>query len=237
MESEADIAAIARVLANRARAEMLNLMLDGRSHPAGDLAREAGIALSTASGHLGALVEAGLVRVQRSGRQRRYELSDAHVARALEALAAVAPRRATRSLKAGAEAQRLRAGRTCYDHLAGQLGVAVTDGLISRRALRRGNGGFAITPAGAELFEGLGVDLALARSRKREFALACMDWTERRFHLGGALGAALCDQLFAVEWVRRVGNGRAAGATRAGASALRSVLGIDVPAGSVLQRS
>jgi len=230
MESEADIAAVANALANRARTTMLDLMLDGRSHPAGDLARQAGVAVSTASGHLAGLVDVGLVRMQRSGRQRRYRLAGPQVARALEALATVAPRRPAASFKATSEAERLRAGRTCYDHLAGRLGVAITAGLLSRRALRRNGETFRLTRAGIELLGGLGVDVASARSRKRGFALACLDWTERRSHLGGALGAAVSERLFALDWVRRDGPGRSVAMTEEGARSLRSGLGVDIGA-------
>jgi DNA-binding transcriptional ArsR family regulator len=228
MKSEADIAAVAGALASRSRMAMLNLMLDGQSHPAGDLAREAGIAVSTASSHLGELVDAKLVVSQRAGRQRRYRLAGPEVARVLEALAAVAPRRAPASLGKANQADRLRSGRTCYDHLAGQLGVTITEGLIARRALRRGGNAFTLTRTGSQLLDDLGVEVATARSRNRKFALACLDWTERRSHLGGALGAAVCEAFFARGWVRRVGSGREAAATDDGARMLGSALGIDL---------
>src|SRR5438046_514132 len=228
MESEPDIATVAGALANRARTAMLDVMLDGRSHPAGDLARQAGVAVSTASGHLAGLVEVGLVRVERSGRQRRYRLAGRQVARALEALAAVAPLRPAGSFKGASEAERLRAGRTCYDHLAGRLGVAITESMLSRRALLRTGEDFRLTRAGKELLEDLGVDVASARSRKRGFALACLDWTERRFHLGGALGAAVSERLFALDWVRRAGPGRAVAVTERGARSLSSAFGFHV---------
>ena len=228
MESEADIAAVAGALANRARTAMLDAMLDGESHPAGDLARQAGVAVSTASGHLAGLVEVGLVRAERSGRQRRYRLAGPQVARALEALAIVAPRRPATSLKGASEAERLRAGRTCYDHLAGRLGVGITESMLSRRALLRTGEDFRLTRAGKELLEDLGVDVASARSRKRGFALACLDWTERRFHLGGALGAAVSERLFALDWVRRAGPGRAVAVTERGARSLSSAFGFHV---------
>lgn len=228
MEFDADIAAVAGVLANRARTAMLELLLDGDEHPAGDLAREARVALSTASGHLSVLVGAGLVEVERTGRQRRYRLSGHEVARALEALAAVAPRRPVTSLRGATNAERLRNGRTCYDHLAGRMGVAVTDALVARRMLRQRGGAFAVTGAGQALLEGLGVDLAAAGERRRGFALACQDWTERRSHLAGALGAALCDRLFALGWIRRSGRDRAVALTTEGARGLRSLLGVAV---------
>lgn len=202
----------------------------GRGGASGrDLAREAGVALSTASGHLADLVEAGFVRVQRIGRQRRYRLSGPEVAQAIEALAAVAPRRPVTSLRAATAGERLRAGRTCYDHLAGRLGVAVSDALLERRALRLRPEGVSLTHAGQQLLDGLGVDVAGARRRKRGFALACQDLTERRFHLAGALGAALCERLFELGWVRRSGSGRAVTLTRAGAAGLRSSLDVELP--------
>ncbi len=229
MHSEADIAAVAGAMASDARTAMLDVLCDGGSHPAGDLAREAGVAPSTGSAHLAALVEAGLVEVRQVGRQRRYRLAGPEVARALEALAAVAPRRPATSLRGVTAAERLRAGRTCYDHLAGRLGVAVTDVLVSRRAVRRRDDRFELTRAGAGLLADLGVDVVAAREQRRGFALACLDWTERRHHLAGALGAGLCDRLFSLGWIRRAGPGRAVAVTEAGATGLRAELGIDPP--------
>jgi DNA-binding transcriptional ArsR family regulator len=228
MESEADVAAVTRVLANRARLAMLELLMDGRAHPAADLAREASVAPSTASGHLAELAEAGLVEVEPAGRQRRYRLSRPEVARAIEALAVIAPRRPVSSLRAVSEAERLREGRTCYDHLAGRLGVGITDALLSRRALRRSDGGFELTAQGERLLGGIGVDVEAARERRRAFALACLDWTERRSHLAGALGADLCDRLFELGWIERRGSGRAVAATAAGSAGLRELLKLDL---------
>ena len=228
MDAEADVAAVTRVLANRARLTMLELLMDGRAHPAGDLAREAGVALSTASGHLSALARAGLVRAEPAGRQRRYRLSRPEVARAIEALAVIAPRRRVSSLRAASAAERLREGRTCYDHLAGRLGVGITDALLARRVLRRSDGGFEVTGRGERLLGRLGVDVGAAREQRRAFALACLDWTERRSHLAGALGAGLCDRLFELGWVDRPGSGRAAVLTEAGSAGLRGLLELDL---------
>jgi DNA-binding transcriptional ArsR family regulator len=224
MESRSDIPVVARALANRSRTAMLDLLLDGRSHAAADLAHQARIPPSSASGHLAVLAEAGLVAAHRSGRQHRYRLAGPEVARALEALAAVAPPEVAAPRRSPGEAERLRQGRTCYDHLAGRLGVAVTEGLVSRRALRRQENAFTLTRLGTDLLEGLGVDVRHARTRKRAFALACLDWTEKRSHLGGALGAAVCDRFFALGWVRRVGSGRAAALTNEGAASLASIM-------------
>jgi hypothetical protein len=207
---------------------MLELLMDGRAHPAGDLAREAGVALSTGSGHLAALARAGLVDAEPSGRQRRYRLSRPEVARAIEALAVVAPRRRVSSLRAASAAERLREGRTCYDHLAGRLGVALTDALLARRALRGRDRAFVVTGSGERLLGSIGVDVGGLREGRRAFALACQDWTERRSHLAGALGAELCDRLFELGWIARRGSGRAVGLTEAGATGLRRLLELDL---------
>jgi DNA-binding transcriptional ArsR family regulator len=228
MHAEADVAAVTRVLANRARLAMLELLMDGQAHPAGDLAREAGVALSTASGHLAELAEAGLVETQPAGRQRRYRLSRPEVARAIEALAVIAPRQRVSSLRAASAAERLRQGRTCYDHLAGRLGVGITDALLARRALRRSDGGFVVTGRGERLLGQIGVDIGAARGQRRAFALACLDWTERRSHLAGALGAELCDRLFELGWVERRGSGRAVALNDAGSAGLRELLELDL---------
>jgi DNA-binding transcriptional ArsR family regulator len=225
--SDADVAAVTRVLANRARLAMLERLMDGLAHPAGDLAREAGIAPSTASGHLAELVEAGLVHAEPSGRQRRYRLSSPEVARAIEALAVIAPRRRVSSLRAATAAERLREGRTCYDHLAGRLGVAVTDALLARRALRRRDGAFDLTGSGEQLFRSIDIDVGAGGGRRRAFALACQDWTERRSHLAGALGAELCDRLFELGWVARRRPGRAVALTEAGGAGLRKLLRLE----------
>jgi len=228
MDFDADVAAVTRVLANRARLQMLELLMDGRAHPAGDLAREAGVAVSTASGHLSELARAGLVQAEPAGRLRRYRLSRAEVAQAIEALAVIAPRRRVSSLRAASAAERLREGRTCYDHVAGRLGVGITDALLARRVLRRSDGGFEVTGRGERLLGRLGVDVGAAREQRRAFALACLDWTERRSHLAGALGAGLCDRLFELGWVDRPGSGRAAVLTEAGSAGLRGLLELDL---------
>ncbi len=231
MDSEADVAAVGRVLSSPARTAMLDLLMDGRAHPAGELAREAGVALSTASGHLAALVEAGLVVAEPSGRQRRYRLSRPEVARAIEAIAVVAPRRPVSSLRSVSAIRRLRQGRTCYDHLAGRLGVAVTEALVTRRAMRNRDGAFVVTRTGERLLGSIGVDVDGARRRRRAFALACQDWTERRSHLAGALGAELCDRLFELGWVARRGSGRAVDLTDVGEEGLRASIDLEFERG------
>jgi hypothetical protein len=168
------------------------------------------------------------VEAEPAGRQRRYRLSRPEVARAIEALALIAPRRRVSSLRAASAAERLREGRTCYDHLAGRLGVGITDALLARRALRFRDGEFEVTGSGERLLGQIGLDVGAARERRRAFALACQDWTERRSHLAGALGAELCDRLFELGWVERRGSGRAAALTETGSAGLKELLELDL---------
>ena len=181
--------------------------------------------MTAGSADLAKLVEGLLVDVERSGRKR---LAGPAEAAAMETLAAIAPSRPVRSLREATRGELLREGRTCYDHLAGRLGVELTSALERRGFLRRLDRAYRLTPSGRRTLEELGVDVARARARRREFAFACLDWSERRPHLAGALGAALAERLFALGWVERVGPGRAAALTEAGRNGLESGLGVAV---------
>jgi DNA-binding transcriptional ArsR family regulator len=223
MDYSADVAAVAAALASATRVKMVDLLLDGKAHAAGDLARVAGVTPPTASSHLAVLVDAGLVTMTLQGRQRRFRLQGPQAAEVVEVLSAVAPRRHRAPHRPAGES--LRAGRTCYDHLAGRLGMAITDSLVAMSALHVEGNGFALTATGAELLDRIGVDVAGARTRRRRFAVACLDWTEHRHHLGGSLGAAICARLFDAGWVRRVGADRAAALTEEGSRWLTNALG------------
>lgn len=230
MASSPDIAAAAVLFADASRARMLTALADGRALPASVLAAESGVAASTASGHLARLVAAGVLTVERSGRHRYYRLGSAEVAAALEALAALAPPPELRSLRDATRSAGLRRARTCYDHLAGRLGVAVTAALVERDALRRSGGGcpFALGPQARPVLAGLGVDLAALQQRPRSarpLLRACVDWSERRHHLAGALGAAVLDAALVAGWVERQPGRRSLTVTAAGDAALRELLG------------
>lgn len=224
---EADVAAVAALIADRARASMLDALMDGGSCTAGELAARAGVAPSTASGHLSRLRSGGLVVYEVHGRERRYRLSSPAVATALEALSQVAPLQAVRSLRGADRGEAIRAARTCYDHLAGRLGVGLTEALVHREALVVRDTSYDLTASGAETMASLGVDVDAARSGQRAFARACLDWTERRPHLAGALGAALADALLASGWLRRRPNDRALTVTPGGRTGLRA-LGVEL---------
>ncbi|MFI2763016.1 ArsR/SmtB family transcription factor [Streptomyces echinatus] len=223
----AGLAALAGLIADRTRAACLLALLDGRAWTAGELARHAGVAASTLSEHLGKLVAGGLLAEERQGRHRYVRLADARVAQLVEDLAAQVPsaavRRAPRSLRESSAGAAMARGRTCYDHLAGRLGIAVTDALTLRGLLRQDTG-FALTDAGVEWFGTAGIALDL--SSRRPLARACLDWTERRPHLAGVAGAALCRHALGAGWCVRVGSGRAVKVTADGERMLSDLLGV-----------
>jgi DNA-binding transcriptional ArsR family regulator len=223
---DVDLAAGASAIADPARAAMLDALLDGVPRSAGALAREAGVAPSTASHHLGRLLAAGLVTVAPDGRRRAFRLARPEVAHALEALALVSPPRRPRTLRRATRAEAERAARTCYDHLAGVLGVAVCDALLAAGAISpAGEGSYALGPTAGDTFAAIGV--TPPAPGRRAYAIRCLDWSERRPHLAGALGAAVADAMLDRRWVARVKGSRALLVTDAGRAGLRSGLGVE----------
>jgi DNA-binding transcriptional ArsR family regulator len=221
-----DFSPVGRLLASPARAAMLDALLDGRPLSAGELARVGGIGASTASEHLAELVRGGLVRVSSYGRHRYYALADAGVAQALEALGHICRATPVRSLRAATEAQALMYARTCYDHLAGTLGVALHDVLLGRGWLEATPDGYSLTGPGDAALTRVDVDVAGAAARRRTFARPCLDWTERRPHLAGALGAALTVTFLERGWLERAARRRGLGVTEAGRAGLGEAFGI-----------
>jgi DNA-binding transcriptional ArsR family regulator len=227
----ARLARLAGLIADETRAACLLALLDGRAWTAGELARHAGVAASTLSEHLGKLVAGGLLVEERQGRHRYVRPADARVAQLVEDLAAqtgpdgdaVRPR-GLRASSAGAAMAR---GRTCYDHLAGRLGIALTDALTGRGLLRQDTG-FALTDAGLDWFDAHGI--RLDRTGRRPLARACLDWTERRPHLAGVAGAALCRHALDAGWCVRIGSERAVKVTAVGERALAQSLGLEAGA-------
>ena len=206
---------------------MLSALLSGESLAAGELARAAGVSAATASEHLARLRDGGLVDVVAAGRHRYYRLASSDVARALEALSAVSPPREVSSLRQANAGAAMAFARTCYDHVAGRIGVAVHDALVAGDYLAAGGDGYVLTEAGADKVAALGVDVAAARAARRVFAAPCLDFTERRPHLAGAVGAAFCRLAMAEGWlVRRAEGQRALRLTATGQHALASHLGV-----------
>ncbi len=230
----AQLAAAAGLLADRSRAAICLALLDGRAWTVGELARHAGIAPSTASEHVARLAGGGLVAAVQQGRHRYVRLADHAVAELIEDLAEYAapgppePLESGRSLRAVRASAAMARARTCYDHLAGRLGVRIADALTGAGLLDQA-AGFALTAAGLDWLESeMDVDIAALSTGRRPLVRPCVDWTERRPHLGGAAGAALCARFLAEGWVRRVSGSRAILVTAAGARALQRLPGIDL---------
>jgi DNA-binding transcriptional ArsR family regulator len=209
-EGEVDISAAAALMADPSRAAVLMELTDGRALPPSELAEVAGVSRSTMSEHLAKLQKAGFLAVERGGRNRYYRLSGPDVATAVEALAALAPRSEVHSLRQANRAGALGAARTCYGHLAGRLGVGITDALVERGLVDREGEVFLLTEPGAQFFADLGVAKA-PRAGK-----ACNDWSERRPHLAGKLGVALTKRLFELDWIERTDRRRAVRVTKVG---------------------
>jgi DNA-binding transcriptional ArsR family regulator len=230
MTTDVDLTAVARLIAEPARAAMLDALLSGQSLAAGELARAGGVQASTASGHLSQLLDGGLILVTHSGRHRYFRLASVDVAHALEALGAISPPRPIRSLRQSRTDEAMTFARTCYDHLAGVVAVALVDAFVAESLLAAGGDGFTLTAAGAEALTDAGVDIAGAQANRRAFARSCLDLTERRPHLAGALGAALCDHALAEGWfVRRAPGHRALRITDEGRRQLEKRWNIATP--------
>lgn len=227
--SPESVARFAAMLADRSRAAMCLALMDGRAWTAGELARQAGIAAPTASEHLTQLVRAGLLAEERQGRHRYLRLAGPEVARVIEDLAAAAGQPApTRSLRAVRAARDLAAARTCYDHLAGTLGVWLFDAMTAGGLLSTADG-LALTTAGRSWFMDLAGPDVLRPPRSRPLVRTCLDWTERKPHLAGALGAVLHRQLVSRSWVRPCQGSRAVRVTPDGELALGELLGAEPP--------
>jgi DNA-binding transcriptional ArsR family regulator len=218
---EPDVATLAGLLADPSRAAAIGYLMSGRAHTAGELAGAAKISPATMSAHLSRLLDAGVVEVRPQGRHRYYRLVDPKVARAYEVLSTLSHSTEASSLSSSLAKEALGRARTCYDHLAGQLGCALTAALLEAGHLRPSSTGFSLSAPGAQVLVAAGVDVEAARNRRRRFAYPCLDWTERQDHLGGALAAALLSCAVASGWVKtRTGN-RAVDVTDKGRAALR----------------
>jgi len=219
MKEGPDIARIAMLIGEPARANMLSALMSGKALTAGELSREAGVSFSTASSHLGKLVEGGLVRATQAGRHRYFALAGAEVAGVLEALMGLAAGKGHLRSRTGPRDAALRQARVCYNHLAGEMGIALYDSLLARRLLQKAKHGPELTSAGAAFAESFGVDLAALRRSRAPLCRDCLDWSERRAHLAGSLGRALLARMRALGWADLSENSRAVTFSRAGAAA------------------
>ncbi len=228
MTRTAAFAEIATAAGDPARAGMLNALMDGRALTASELARVAGITPQTASGHLARLTVAGLVAVQKQGRHRYHRLATPAVARMLESIMQVAADAAPlRKAFVGPRDAAMRAGRTCYDHLAGRLGVALADAMVAKGQIELASDAGIVTDTGMALLQRLGIDLDARGKRKgRLLCRPCLDWSERRPHLAGVVGTALCTHCFDAGWIKRIEGSRAVTITVKGQRNFREIFGI-----------
>ena len=228
MSEVLDLAAVAALVGDPARANILCALLDGRALTAGELAYAAHVSPQTASGHLGKLAAARLIASTPQGRHRYFRLAGSHVAAMLEgimAVAAIAPPRC-RPIRIDDD---MRTARLCYDHLAGRLGVGLADALRARDHVELSHDGGALTASGEAFMCDFGVDVEKARQSRRIFCRPCVDWSERRPHLAGAVGAALAQRLFALRWIARMRDGRALAVTPTGRHNLEQTFGVLLP--------
>src|SRR5258706_10639440 len=229
MDDETGIPRIANLLADRARATILRTLIDGTMRPAGELAYPANISAQSASAHLAKLVDGGLLAQEAQGRHRYFRLANAQVADAIESLAslsvAVRPRAPRSPLPSKSVPIQFLNARTCYDHLAGETAVRVCEAMLKARWLAAEGRDFRVTALGEKKLAALDVDLAAARETRRVFARACVDLTQRRPHIGGALGAALLDLYVTRGWILRTRRSRVVNITPKGQEAFRRTFG------------
>ena len=230
MTSEPNLAWIASVVGDPARLSILLALMDGRARTAKELAFLARVAAPTASGHLAKLLDSRLVAVDPQGRHRYYRIASPLVAEMVEAMAVVAGETTRADPRLARVDPALAAARTCYNHLAGRLGVAIADALQRRGDLVFADGVGEITEQGQAFFKGLGIDARSSGSRGRVFCKPCLDWTERRHHLAGVLGSALCEHCMESGWLQRSRDSRALTITADGRAAFASLFGIDMEA-------
>jgi DNA-binding transcriptional ArsR family regulator len=228
MREAPQIAEVAALVGDPARANILCALLGGRALTASELALAASVTPQTASGHLAKLLTAQLVHLMKQGRHRYYRLAGPHVGQMLECIMNVAMTGPPRFQPSSKRDESMRRARTCYDHLAGTLGVSLAERLSERELVILGDEAGEVTPAGVDFLTGLGVDLKAAHAKRRLFCRPCLDWTERRPHIGGALGAALASRCFELKWLERMPGSRALTITLAGRHGLERHFAISV---------
>ncbi|HEX2138482.1 MAG TPA: helix-turn-helix transcriptional regulator [Woeseiaceae bacterium] len=226
MSTPLDLAAVAALVGDPARANILCALLDGRAFTASELAYAARVSPQTTSGHLGKLAEAKLISPLQQGRFRYYRLASPLVGKMLESIMNVAALGPPRLRPMSKTVAQMRTARLCYDHCAGRLGVGLADALCAHRHVELDEDGGLVTPEGARFLETFGIDFEALRHQRRTFCKPCLDWSERRPHLAGALGAALARRLLALGWIERLRDTRALKITAPGERGLRSSFGL-----------
>ena len=214
----------AALLCEPSRAKILWQLLDGRAYTAGELAMASDLSPTSVSNHLSKLLAGAMVNVDVQGRHRYYSFASDEVAYAVEALANLSPQNPVSEVSKPLSKNKLRYCRTCYDHLAGKVGVLILDGLIEKKVLKLQDKTYIVTTLGSDFFQNLGVEVSGLQKQRRHFAKPCLDWSERKYHLAGALGAALLEKMLGLDWLRRTQHSRAISITSLGRSGLKKIL-------------
>ena len=219
MKEGPDIAMLGALIGDPARANILTALMSGKALTATELAREAGVTAPTASSHLAKLEAADLIRQTKQGRHRYFTLADPDVGQLLESMMGLASKRGLLRTRTGPKDAELRKARVCYDHLAGDMGVLLFDGLLARKLIRHQNDTAHVTRDGAAFFQDFGIDIAPLQKGRRPLCRPCLDWSSRRSHLAGALGSAILDRLQDLGWARRREGTRIVAFTKPGEQA------------------
>lgn len=225
MKDGPNIVRIAALIGDHARAEALTALMGGQALTATELADAASVTKQTMSTHLAQLLDAGLLAVEAQGRHRYFRIANDDVAHLLESLMGVAYMNGAVRLRTSPREPALRKARVCYDHLAGEMGVRIYAGLLQQQALVLGMDGPELTDAGEHLFARIGIDTNALATQRRAFCRSCLDWSERRHHLAGNLGAALFGRMIELGWARRVKDSRVVTVTAAGERGIRELIG------------
>jgi DNA-binding transcriptional ArsR family regulator len=206
---ETELIKITSLIGDPVRTTILWTLLDGKAYTTTELSICSNTSLQNISIHLNKLVEADLLQVESQGRHRYYRLANQDVAYAIEAIGNLVPEKASKRTLTGPVDADVRYCRICYDHLAGEIGVRLTDHLFSQKIIELNKKSYSVTPKGNKFFAGLEIDVDKLKTKRRLFAHACLDWSERKYHLAGALGASLLDIMVNKDWVRRKKDSRA----------------------------
>ena len=225
MKAGPDIALIASLVGDPARANMLTALMSGRALTATELAHEAGVTPQTASSHLAKLLDGGLVAIEKQGRHRYHRLTGPDVAIVLEGLMGLAARVGHLRTRTGPKDPALRRARVCYDHLAGDLGVQMFDTLLRQKLVRQSQGSVGLSAQGERFVQEFGIDLAALPRSRRPLCKTCLDWSARRSHLAGVLGSAMLARMYELKWASREPGSRIVSFTRSGERQFQALFG------------
>ncbi len=227
-EFQNDLSEVAALLGDRSRSVMLWNLMDGGSHTATELSICADISPQSASNHLAKLVDAGILRIRRQGRYRYYSLASSEVAHVMESIATLLPSKADQAVECGTGRSGITYARTCYDHIAGKVGVAITESLVRNGLISPSGENYTVTDRGKGWFSSMGLDIDEIKSQRRSFARQCLDWSERKPHLAGALGSSLLQTILKRNWARKTRLSRELLITASGKSGLMDALKLEI---------